>query len=145
MSTGLAPAPSSAVTPRRSATHREQPARRGRLVIADSVVEKIAGQAAAEIGTVHGRTGGVLGLGAHDDRSARPDVDVDVRGSFADVSVKVGVAYPGSIRKTTSQLREHVTRRVRELTGVEVHRLDVEVTFLSVAGADTATRKDQLR
>ena len=144
MSTGLVPGPTSAAV-RSTPPTRERPARRGRLVLADSVVEKVAGQAAAEIGAVHGRAGGLLGIGSHDDRSARPDVDVDVRGSSADVSVRVGIAYPGSIRQTTSQLREHVVRRVRELTGVEVHRLDVDVTFLSVTDVDPANRKDKLR
>lgn len=120
-------------------------ARRGRLVLADTVVEKIAGQAAAEVGTVHGRSGGLLGIGSHDDRTARPQVDVDLSGDHADVSVKVGVAYPGSIPETTRALRGHVVSRVRELAGVEVRRLDVEVTFLSVAGDDTPTRKESLR
>lgn len=145
MSTGLVPGPTSPAAARSTRSERERPARRGRLVIADSVVEKIAGRAAAEIGAVHGRSGGLLGIGSHDDRSARPDVDVDVRGRSADVSVKVGIAYPGSIRRTTTQLREHVVRRVQELTGVEVHRLDVDVTFLSVTGVDPANRKDKLR
>lgn len=145
MSTGLVPAPTSAASTTSARPAREIPARRGRLVVADSVVEKIAGQAAAEIGAVHGRAGGLLGIGAKDDSSARPDVDVDVRGAYADVSVKVGIAYPGSIRQTTSQLREHVVRRVKELTGVEVHRLDVDVSFLSVTGVDPANRKDKLR
>ncbi|GAA1845428.1 Asp23/Gls24 family envelope stress response protein [Microlunatus capsulatus] len=131
--------------PPASRTDRADPARRGRLVLADKVVEKIAGQAAAEVGAVHGRSGGVLGIGSHVDRAARPDVDVDLSGDHADLALTVGIAYPGSIRRTTHELRTHVVRRVKELTGVDVHRLDLEVAFLSVTGIDTDRPQEGLR
>lgn len=117
---------------------RAEPRRRGELTLAAKVVEKIAGQAAAEIGTTRGKTGGVLGIGAQVDTDARPKVDVDLSATSADIAIAVGIAYPGSIREATRQMRDHVTRQVRELTGVEVHRLDIDVTFLSVRGHDDA-------
>ena len=108
---------------------RAEPRLRGRLVLAERVVEKIAAQAAVEAGATSGRRGRVLGVGEADP-DARPAVDVDLSAVSADLALKVGIAYPGSIRTATQQVREHVTRRVEELTGVDVRRVDIDVTLL---------------
>ncbi|HEY0239748.1 MAG TPA: Asp23/Gls24 family envelope stress response protein [Friedmanniella sp.] len=107
--------------------------RRGRLVLADRVIEKIAGQAAIEVAAASGRSGGFLGLGAESDAHARPKVDVMLSAASADLALAVGIAYPGSIRRATQEVREHVTERVETLTGVDVRRVDIDVTFLDVA------------
>ena len=133
------PATSGAVPSRAAvaiAVDREEPRRRGRLVLPERVVEKIAGQAASEITVAAGRSGGVLGIGASPDSDARPRVKVDLSAVSADLSITVGIAYPGSIRAATQQLREHVTRRVEELTGVDVRRVDIDVTFLTTVFDD---------
>lgn len=122
-----APSPPPAVAPRQ----------RGRLVLAERVVEKIAGQAASEVGTASGRTGGVLGIGGRE--TARPDVDVELSADSADLSLTIGVAYPTSIRAAAQQVREHVTRKVEALTGVDVRRVDIDVT--SVTTDVAATRR----
>lgn len=119
------------------AVDREQPRRRGRLVLPERVIRKIASQAASEVATASGRSGGLLGIGA--DTSARPQVEVELSAVSADLSIKVGIAYPGSIRAATQQVREHVTRRVEELTGVDVRRVDIEVTFLTTGLDDRRT------
>lgn len=125
---------------------RTEPRRRGELTLSAKVLEKIAGQAASEIGTSRGKTGGLLGIGEQIDPDGRPRVDVDLSASSADISLSVGISYPGSIREATRQIRDHVAHQVRELTGVEVHRLDIDVTFLSVRGADgTRSTKEALR
>lgn len=107
--------------------------RRGRLVLADRVVEKIAGQAAAEVATSAGRSGGFLGIGSEDDATARPKVDVTLSAESADLSLAVGIAYPGSIRRATEEVRAHVTERVETLTGVDVRRVDIDVKFLALS------------
>lgn len=117
--------------PALDASGREEPRRRGRLVLTEKVVEKIAGQAASEVAVASGRSGGVLGFGADTDTFARPRVDVDLSAVSADLAIRIGIAYPGSIRAATQQVREHVTRRVEELTGVDVRRVDIDVTFLT--------------
>lgn len=122
---------------------REEMRRRGRLVLAERVVEKIAGQAATEVAAASGRSGGFLGIGADADPAARAKVDVTLSGESADLSLALGIAYPGSIRRAVQQVREHVTERVETLTGVDVHRVDVEVAFLTTS--DAATRKVALR
>ncbi|MGI3779877.1 MAG: Asp23/Gls24 family envelope stress response protein [Janthinobacterium lividum] len=111
--------------------------RRGRLVLADRVVEKIAGQAAAEVVATAGRSGGFLGIGSDTDTSARPKVDVTLSAESADLSLAVGIAYPGSIRRATQEVRDHVTERVETLTGVDVRRVDIDVTFLALSEGPT--------
>ena len=108
------------------------PRHRGSLVVAERVLEKVAAQAASEVGPVSGRSGGFLGIGADADPAARPSVDVTLSGSSADLSLSVGIAYPGSIRAAAAELRDHVARRVEALTGVDVRRVDIDVTFLPV-------------
>jgi uncharacterized alkaline shock family protein YloU len=108
-----------------------EPRRRGRLILAERVIEKVAGQAASEVSAATGRAGGIFGLGAEADPQARPHVDVDLFADSADLAFSVGIAYPGSIRAATEEVRDHVVRRVRDLTGVSVRRVDIDVTFLA--------------
>jgi uncharacterized alkaline shock family protein YloU len=105
---------------------------RGRLVLSDGVVEKVASQAVAEVGAAYGTSGGFLGFGARADATARPRVQVSLTRNFADVKVQAGVAYPVSLRQAADQIRAAVVARVRALTGVEVHRVDVEIAFLAL-------------
>lgn len=118
---------------------RVEPRLRGRLVLAEQVVAKIAGQAAVEAGAASGRSGRVLSLGGNADPNARPHVDVDLSAESADLALSVGIAYPGSIRAATQQVREQVTRRVEQLTGVDVRRVDIDVALLA-ADLDDAPR-----
>jgi uncharacterized alkaline shock family protein YloU len=116
----------------RSAAQAVEPRRRGTLVLAERVLEKIAAQAATEVVATSGRSGGFLGLGSESDGHARPKVDVTLSAASADLALAVGIAYPGSIRRATQEVRDHVTERVETLTGVDVRRVDVDVTYLSV-------------
>jgi uncharacterized alkaline shock family protein YloU len=106
--------------------------RRGTLVVAERVLEKVAAQAATEVSAVSGRSGGFLGIGSDSDPAARPKVDATLSADSVDLAVSVGIAYPGSIRRAAAELRDHVTRRVETLTGVDVRRVDIDVTFLPV-------------
>lgn len=104
-------------------------------MLAEKVVAKIAGQAATEVTGTSGRSGGLLGIGASPDAAARPKVQVELAADSADLHLEVGVTYPGSIRQTAQRVRERVTTRVQEMTGISVHRVDIDVTFLT-SGAD---------
>lgn len=119
---------------------RVTPRQRGQLVLAKQVVEKIAGQVASEVGAAGGRSGGFLGIGAHSDLSARPQVDVELAGRTATLAIDIAVAYPVSIRQATDRVREQVTRRVHALTGVEVTRVDITVVALHT-GRATSTEE----
>ena len=124
---------SATTRPATAATGSAEMRRRGRLVLADRVVEKIAGQAAAEVAVTAGRSGGFLGIGSENDTTARPKVDVTLSSDSADLALSVGIAYPGSIRRATQEVRDRVTERVETLTGVDVRRVDIDVKFLALA------------
>ena len=96
--------------------------------MAAKVVEKIAGQAASEVAAAGGRTGGVFGIGAQPDLSARPRVEVELTGKTATIAIAVAIAYPTPIRRATDRVRRHVIDRVGSLAGVEVTRVDITVT-----------------
>lgn len=104
--------------------------RRGRLVVQRRVVERIASQAAAESGDTGGVSGGLLGIGSQGDLAARPEAGVELVGQSATVSLDLTVAYPSPIHAVTDQVRAHIVSRVRELSGVEVTRVDITVTAL---------------
>jgi len=115
---------------------RTDPSQRGRLTLAAQVLEKIAGQAAGDIAATGGTSGGVLGVGAKQDLSARPRVAVRLVGQTAEVDLDLGMTYPTPLRSATDFVREHVTRRVLELTGVRVTRVDIRVLWLKRATQD---------
>ena len=100
-------------------------------MIADKVLEKIAGQAASEVGASRGRSGGLLGIGSEADADARPKVDVDLSRRLGRPRLAAGIAYPGSIRAAASRSATRSAAASQELTGVPVHRVDIDVTFLT--------------
>lgn len=110
---------------------RVVPRLRGRLALTEKVVAKIAGQAATEVDGTSGRAGRLLGFRDKGEATSRPKVEVELSGETADLALAVGIPYPGSIRDATQLVREHVTRRVEELTGVDIRRVDIDVAFLT--------------
>ena len=123
------------------ASAESEPHSRGKLVLSKRVVEKIASQAALEIATAGGRSGGFLGFGSHADLSSRPTVSATLSGRTATIEVEVAIAYPNPIGPAAEQVRRQMMERVSSLAGVHVSRVDVTVTAL--ARADR--RKDVLR
>lgn len=112
---------------------------RGRLEIAERAVVKVARQVANEVAGVGGHSGGVLGIGGQADLSARPEVDVQLSGRTATMRVTVGLAYPAPLRQMTERIREHIMARVPTLTGIDVHRVDIEVAWLVAGSARTSS------
>ena len=108
---------------------------RGRLQIADAVVEKVAVAAAGEIDDVGGVARRVLGVPAgRDDGEGRPQVSARVTGQVASLDVRLTVMYPASVRSTTEAVREHLRDRVHALTEITVSRVDISVTALPLRG-----------
>lgn len=110
---------------------------RGVTVIAERVFEKIGGQAASEVSTSRGRSGGVFGFGAEADADALPKADVDLSADSVDIDLAIGITYPGSVRAAAQEIRDHVSTTVHALTGVPVHRVDIDVTFLAPTSPST--------
>ncbi|WIX98380.1 Asp23/Gls24 family envelope stress response protein [Amycolatopsis mongoliensis] len=104
---------------------------RGSLVVAGRAVERIAAHAARELPDVGGAAGRVLGVavgGEDADRSVKVDAAVD--GDTVRLSARLSVTYPASVARTTEHARDHLRERVRELTGLDVARVDITVTAL---------------
>ena len=111
---------------------------RGTTTIADRVVERIAAQAVAEVDNATGAARSLLGvtLGSTTaETAARVSARVD--GPTATVEVSMTVIYPASVRDVTRQVRRHLTERVRELTGVDVAQVDIDVTGMSIERPNT--------
>jgi uncharacterized alkaline shock family protein YloU len=89
---------------------------RGRTDIGDRVVERIARHAVTEL--PQAGTGG----------TARVKATID--GKLATLRMTVSVIYPEPVQRVTRRLREHVTARVGELTGLEVRQIDIDVARL---------------
>lgn len=104
---------------------------RGALRIADRVLVKIAGQAAREVLRD--------AVGAHlvpADRAPRASVSVR-RGSVR-VQLSVELGYPVAIGTVCGEVGRHVDSRIRELTGMEVSRVSVDVERLHTAAGREA-------
>ena len=107
------------------------PGDRGTLTIADKVVEKVAAQAVSEVDLATGAPRTLLGkrLGAADpDRRPRADARVD--GDRVGVTVTLAVQWPAPVREVAQNVRQHLTDRVSELTGLTVAEVDVDVPVL---------------
>ena len=112
----------------------------GTIIIADSVVSKIAARAAAEnpdagaaAARVLGRAvpaAGHLGLRGTD-LAGLPKASVDVDGSKAFLNLEISVRWPASVPAVTDQVRSHLRSRVTELTGLTVEEVHIVVADLA--------------
>lgn len=106
---------------------------RGVTTIQSAVVSRIAEQVAAEYTHIGGSAGGVLGLGARRDFDSRPAAECDLYGTVAALRLDVGIAFPVDLAATCRGLGEYVRHRVQALTGLQVGRLDIEISWLHPA------------
>lgn len=91
---------------------------RGQTTVDSRVVRKIIARAVTEVD----------GVGS----GAKANATVD--GSSATVDVRLSVAYPASVARTTEAAREHLIRRTAELTGITAERVDIVVETLCSNG-----------
>jgi uncharacterized alkaline shock family protein YloU len=115
---------------------------RGTLTLSDGVVEKIASQVVAEVSDTYGTSRGLLGWRDRVGSPVRPSVDVDLHADFVDLGVSVGLVFPVSLRAAADTIRDRVQRRVTELTGVPVRRVDIRITGLRAGARDRAAAPD---
>ncbi|RDG34525.1 Asp23/Gls24 family envelope stress response protein [Streptomyces corynorhini] len=113
-------------------------AERGVTTIAERVVERIAAHAVTEVDGVGGVGRRVLGVAVG---AGEPDRDATVsariKGATTSLDVRLSVSYPVSVARTTEAARAHLKERVGEFTGLTVSRVDITVTALHSAVADT--------
>ena len=115
----------------------------GQIVLADRVVSRIASRAASEVDGVGSAAPRLLGvaltapgldrLGRRvDDLRGLPTVVAHVDGRRVFVTVTVSIAYPRPLQDTAHRIRQRVSERLLELTGLEVTQVDVHVSALVV-------------
>jgi len=115
----------------------------GRTSIADSVVAKIAGLAAREIDGVYqlvesGAGAAISGLAQRVTGTAAVDrgVAVEVGQREAAVDLKMITIYGASIPDVAQAVRQNIITRVREMTGLLVKEVNIDVTDLYFPGEE---------
>jgi len=112
------------------------PEERGRLTVADRVVERVAGYAAAQVDSAAAAPRRLLGISVGEARAdAEAAVRATVDGRVATVAATIAVAWPQSVRRVTEALRARVREDVRRITDVEVAQVDVDVVHFATATA----------
>lgn len=118
------------------AGHPDDPGGRGRTVVADRVVERIATIAAREVA-------GVAQVGSTLERVVGrqyPKADAQVAGDRARISVEIAVAWPTSLADVTAGVREAVRTRLEGLAGLQVDTVDVTAARVVHDDAPTPRR-----
>jgi uncharacterized alkaline shock family protein YloU len=112
------------------------PAERGRLDVADRVVERVAGIAACEVSGVRSVGSGLEGVVGRQ----YPKVRAQVAGGHARVQLDIAVDWPVPLASTAAQVRDHVRDRLTTLVGLAVDAVDVTVATIAPAAASEHRR-----
>jgi uncharacterized alkaline shock family protein YloU len=119
----------------------------GTISISDSVVAKLAAQAAVEIPDAGAAAPRLLGRSLTGGLGVRatsltglPKASAHVDGSIALIRLEISVRWPASVPAVTTAVRDHVRARLTELTGLHVPEVTIEVTDL-VTAADQPVRR----
>lgn len=94
---------------------------RGRLDIADRVVEKVATIAATEVD-------GITKVGQGWERilgRRLPKTDATIAGGRVRINVEIAAVWPTPLADLTARVRDNVSARVSELVGLTVDAVDV--------------------
>jgi uncharacterized alkaline shock family protein YloU len=111
----------------------------GTITISESVVAKLAAQAAMEIPDAGAAAPRLLGrslsgagsLGVRPTSlTALPKASAHVDGSLALIRLEISVRWPASVPAVTTAVREHVRTWVAELTGLIVAEVTIGVSDL---------------
>ncbi len=113
----------------------------GLISVDDSVVAKLASRAAVEVEDVGAAATRVLGkelsggpldkLGMKSSEiGALPSCSAQVDGQLAFVDLTISVRYPASVRQVAAAVREKVTSRVGQMTGLQIVEVDIKVPAL---------------
>lgn len=122
---------------------------RGATTVKDTVVSKIAGMAAGEVEGVHmgggasRSAGGLLGNITGSESTTR-GVSVQVGSVETAIDLKLGIDYGKNILGTVGEVRQKITERVQNMTGLRVTELNVTIADVVFPedGEDGASRDD---
>jgi uncharacterized alkaline shock family protein YloU len=114
----------------------------GTITISTRVVEKLAARAAVEVPDAGAAAPRIMGrsvsgpraLGARQTSlTGLPKTTADVDGSRAMLDLAISVRWPASVPAVARAVREHVSSRVTELTGLIVTEVAISVTDLATS------------
>jgi uncharacterized alkaline shock family protein YloU len=109
---------------------------RGNLVVAGSVIEKIAAQAVLDIDAVGGLGRRLPGRRRRATVDRRPPrVSAHVGRGTAEISISLSIRYPARIVDVCKQVRTRVTRQVADLAGLRVTHIDIDVSVFEFGAA----------
>lgn len=111
-----------------------EPAERGSLIVADRVVERIAGHAVTMVDGALAAPRRVLGISVGKSRPSKDaHVDARVDGSTATVEVTIAVCWPVSVRTVADDVRSQIRGEVSRIAAVTVDHVDIDVIDMSAA------------
>ena len=131
---------------------------RGRTIISDSVVSRIAGMAAQEVEGVHmggsaSRAAGSIVSSITGSGSQTRGVSTEIGTVEAAIDLTMGIEYGRDILQTVEEVRRRISERVQSMTGLQVTELNTTVndivfpegrptrrTSLSTSDANAETR-----
>lgn len=99
----------------------------GGIHVSARVVERTAAQLAMSVPGVGAPGTQVMGVGREADFDKRPRLQTHIDGGRAFLTIDCAVEYPRPIGVTAEKVRQVLTDRLTELTGVPVARVDVRV------------------
>ena len=112
------------------------PHERGRTIIADSVLERLAARVALDVDGVVADGSDLEGLIGR----RFPKAQATVAGQRARVSVDIAVAWPTPLTTVSRAVRDAVSGRVGELTGLSIDAVDVHVARVTTSSGSTGRR-----
>ncbi|WP_329053795.1 Asp23/Gls24 family envelope stress response protein [Amycolatopsis sp. NBC_01488] len=125
--------------------------KQGTTTIADTVVQKIAGLAAREVGGVHDLGGGAArAFGALRDRipgasaSAGRGVSVEVGEKQAAVDLEILVEYGVAIADLARSVRRNVVTSIEQMTGLQVVEVNITVSDVHLPGDEAPAPSDRV-
>jgi uncharacterized alkaline shock family protein YloU len=104
----------------------------GSLTIKDSVVAKIAGVAAREVEGVSLGTGSFIEAVTGNDGDARRGIKVKVGEKQAAFDIAMVVDYGYNIPAVVSEVRQRITQRIYEMTGLETTVVNIEIADVAL-------------
>lgn len=102
----------------------------GRLIVRETVVEKVAAETARTLPSVSAAGRSLIPLMSS--APQRPKAEVSLSGSVASLKVHLALPFPAPIRDITEQARERLRSEVQRLTGVTVRYVDISIARLNV-------------
>ena len=110
---------------------------RGTTTIKETVVSRIAGMAAQEVegvrrgGNASRSAGGLLGGITGSDNSTTRGVKVEVGSVEAAIDLTMGIDYGKNILGSVGEVRQKISERVQEMTGLKVTELNVTISDIT--------------